>query len=200
MTLARPLHPVHPLARPNTLRAAALAGLTTLLAACGGGGDDADTPPVVAQPVLSTLNAAGSGGSYEARTSMAPTNGADASSMFDDFQPTAAVSIASVKWQGIYCVQAANAAAPAATATEFVVSFHADDAGRPVTSSALLQARFTPTQAAQTPGPPGGRAELRHGSQHHVVAVRLQRDLAHAVCGGGRHPLLGACAGGDAVV
>ena len=152
MTLARPLHPVHPLARPNTLRAAALAGLTTLLAACGGGGgDDADTPPVVAQPVLSTLNAAGSGGSYEARTSMAPSNGADASSMFDDFQPTAAVSIASVKWQGIYCVQAANAAAPAATATEFVVSFHADDAGRPVTSSALLQARFTPTQAAQTP-------------------------------------------------
>lgn len=143
--------PAHPLARQRPWCALAL---VTLLAACGGGGDGADTPlPAAVPPVLDTLNpAAGGVASYEARTSMAPTNGADATSMFDDFQPTAAASIGSVKWQGIYCVQAASAPAPAPTATEFVVSFHADSAGRPVTTSTLLQARYTATQAAQTPG------------------------------------------------
>jgi hypothetical protein len=142
---------LRPTSLRRALRAATVASLATLLAACGGGGDSAETPPVVVPPVLNTLNAAGGSATYEARTSMAPANGAEAASMFDDFQPVAATSIASVKWQGIYCVQAASAPAPAATATEFVVSFHADNAGRPVTTSALLQARFTPTQAAQTP-------------------------------------------------
>lgn len=145
-------HTPHTLCPVNRPRMGCALALVTLLAACGGGGDSADSaPPALVQPVLNTLNAAAGGGtSYEARTSMAPTNGAEASSMFDDFQPAAAASIASVKWQGIYCVQAASAPAPAATATEFVVSFHADNAGRPVTTSTLAQARFTPTQAAQT--------------------------------------------------
>jgi len=148
------LQTLHPLFSRRTGCAAALACLATVLAACGGGGDSSDTPPPpVVQPVLDTLNpAVGGGTSYEARTSMAPTNGADASSMFDDFQPTAAARIASVKWQGIYCVQAASAPAPAPTATEFVVSFHADNAGRPVTTSTLAQARFTAAQTGQTPG------------------------------------------------
>lgn len=136
----------------------ALTALVTFqLSACGGdsgGGAEsvplAPLPPPVAQPVLNTLNAAGSTASLEARTSMAPTDGAGAASVFDDFQPAAAVTIGSVKWQGIYCVQAAGAAAPAATASEFVLSIHADMAGRPDTSSALLQTRFTPAQAAQT--------------------------------------------------
>lgn len=141
---------------PHRARAAAatLAACLALAACGGGGGDGGSTPPPPPPPppaaLLDTLNAAGAGGSIEARTSMQPTNGAEGSTVFDDFSLTTAASITTLRWQGIYCVQANGAAAPAATASEFVVRIHADVAGRPNLASALLQARYTPAQAGQT--------------------------------------------------
>lgn len=140
--------PAHP-TQHHRRRLAACAASAVWLAACGGGDGGAPAVPPM-QPLLNTLNAAGASTTIEARTSMLPASGGEPAAVFDDFQLTAAAQIATVRWQGIYCVQLAGAAAPAPTATEFIVSFHADVSGRPNTASSLLQARFTPSQAAQT--------------------------------------------------
>ena len=47
-------------------------------------------------------------------------------------------------------MQADGSAAPAATATQFVVAIYADNAGRPNTAAPLLQTTVTPAAAGQT--------------------------------------------------
>jgi hypothetical protein len=163
--------PMPPCPRPRLAPRALQLVLLATLAACGGGGDDAPPqapvqgppppppsppappPPPAPQALHTSLNAAGTNGNIiEARTSQAPTAaGAAPSTVFDDFRVTSAASIASVAWQGIYCVQANGSPAPAATASQFVIAIHADLAGRPNLAAApLVQTTVTAAAAGQT--------------------------------------------------
>lgn len=148
---------VTPATRP-VRRLAALATLAVSAALVGcGGNDDSGTAPVAAAPAASTpvrtsLVAAGSNQNLiEARTSQAPTqNGAAPSTVYDDFRLTSAATVSAVSWQGIYCVQTNNAAAPTATASQFIVAFYADTAGRPNLGAPLATTTVTATAAGQT--------------------------------------------------
>ena len=130
----------------------------TALAGCGGHDDSNDSPapiavtPAASAPLRTSLNAAGSNGNLiEARTSQAPTlAGAAPSTVYDDFRLTTAGTVASVAWQGIYCVQANGAGAPAPTASQFIVAIYADSAGRPALGTPLATTTVTATAAGQT--------------------------------------------------
>lgn len=141
-------------------RLTAIAALAALgaLAGCGGHGHnsaDVDEPVLPAPPsgpLRTSLNPSGSNSNLiEARTSQAPTAlGAEPSTVYDDFRVTSAGSVASVSWQGIYCVQANNAPAPAPTATQFVVVLYPDNAGRPNLAAPLSTTTVNPGGANQT--------------------------------------------------
>ena len=112
--------------------------------------DDAPTGPVTT-PIISraSLAPSSSPGYVEARTSQIVSNGAAPAQVFDDFTFTAASTIRTASWQGIYCVLS-TAAAPAPTASAFRVSFYADSSGRPRLGTPLASATYTLAQSAQT--------------------------------------------------
>lgn len=124
--------------------------MAAALAACGGNNNDDSAAAPAAQPLRTSINPAGGNTGIEARTSQAPTNGSDPSTVYDDFRLTNASTIAEVSWQGIYCVQANGSAAPAATASQFVVAIYADTGGRPNIAVPLLQTTVTSAVARQT--------------------------------------------------
>ncbi len=109
-------------------------------------------PPPASAPLRSSLVAAGANTNLiEARTSQAPTApGAAPSTVYDDFRLTSAGTATSVSWQGIYCVQANGAAAPAPTASQFIVTFYRDSAGRPDLTTPLGTTTVTAAAANQT--------------------------------------------------
>ncbi|MEO8561528.1 MAG: hypothetical protein ABI601_05605 [bacterium] len=144
-----------------TPRAAAALALFALLAlsACKGGSEStspgnnnppANNPPVIPPITLETTVPPTTPGFVDARTSQIVTDGGAPTQVFDDFTSATAGTIKTVGWQGIYCVQQANAAAPAATATSFTISFYADAAGRPSTASPLQTSTFAVAQTGQT--------------------------------------------------
>lgn len=127
------------------------------LAACGG--DKSPTtptpaPPTPAAPISrSTQNPLGSSTNVEARTSQViPQSGptVPTAQVFDDFLFTGGATIRTVAWQGIYCVETANAPAPAPTATGFIVSFYADQGGQPNRAAPLFSATFPIAQTGET--------------------------------------------------
>jgi hypothetical protein len=136
----------------NSHRAVVVALCASLAFSIGACSKKASTtePVITAQPTRSTIVPLTTSGYVEARTSQIVSNGAAPSQVFDDFRFTAGATIRTVSWQGIYCVQQANAGAPAPTATAFTVSFYADAGGRPNTAAPLLTATYALAQTAQT--------------------------------------------------
>jgi len=127
-----------------------VAALSLILGACKG--KESPTQPTLPPPTTSrsTVVPTATVGYVEARTSQIVSNGAAPSAVFDDFTFTGASTIRTVSWQGIYCVQVANAGAPAPTATAFRVSFYTDVAGRPNLSTPIQSSTFTLAQVGQT--------------------------------------------------
>ena len=124
--------------------------LSLVLAACKG--TEAPTQPTPPAPTTSrsTVVPTATVGFVEARTSQVVSNGAPPIAVFDDFRLTGASTIRTVSWQGIYCVQAVNAAAPAPTASAFRISFYTDDAGRPNLNTPIQSSTYTLAQVGQT--------------------------------------------------
>jgi hypothetical protein len=143
---------------PGGRRAGTLSALTFTMAgmiACGG--DKSPTqptptpPPPPAPTNRSTQNPIGSSSNVEARTSqIVNLPNAAIAQVFDDFAFTGGANIRTVSWQGIYCVQTANAPAPAPTATGFVISFYADQSGQPNRQAPLFSTTVPLAQAAET--------------------------------------------------
>ena len=131
-------------------RLSTVAVLTFVVAACKGKSDSPTAPVVIPTTSRSTVVPASTTGYVEARTSQIVSNGALPAEVFDDFTLTGNSTIRTVGWQGIYCVQSPNAAAPAPTATAFKVSFYPDLAGRPNTAAPVQTATYTLAQTAQT--------------------------------------------------
>jgi len=137
--------------RPRFARLGIPLALAAALVACGGHDHEEDAAPLPPPGALHTgLNAAGANTGIEARTSQAPTNGAEPSTVYDDFRLASASTIATVAWQGVYCVQADGSTAPGATATQFIVAIYADNAGQPNLAAPLTQTTVTPAAAGQT--------------------------------------------------
>ena len=127
------------------------------LVACGGSKSPTTptptpTPTPPAPTSRTTQNPLGSATNVEARTSQIIPAGANVptAQVFDDFTFTGGVNIRSLAWQGIYCVETANAPAPAPTASAFVVSFYSDQGGRPNTASPLFATTIPLGQVAET--------------------------------------------------
>lgn len=120
-----------------------------LLAGCKGKADG-PTTPVVVPTGRSTIVATSTAGFVEARTSQIVTNGALPATTFDDFSLATATTIRTVGWQGIYCVQQPNAAAPSPTAITFTVRIYTDVSGRPNVATPVLAATFPLAQVGQT--------------------------------------------------
>ncbi|MCE9658900.1 MAG: hypothetical protein K8R60_10100 [Burkholderiales bacterium] len=149
----RPPRTASPRTAPKLRSLVALAALAALVG-CGGhnsGDDDPVAPAPPAAPLRSSLIPAGSNTNLiEARTSQAPTQaGAAPSTVYDDFRLATAGTAASVSWQGIYCVQADGAPAPAATASQFIIVLYPDSAGRPNLAAPLSTTTVTPGGANQ---------------------------------------------------
>ena len=146
------------LTSPSRRRLAA--SLLVALAACGGksssptspGGINTNPPAGTTEtpPTHETTVPATTSGFVDARTSQIVGGGGAPTQVFDDFTFATSGSIKTVAWQGIYCVQTANAPAPDPTATSFTVSFYADAAGRPNTAAPLQTSTYTVAQSAQT--------------------------------------------------
>ena len=96
----------------------------------------------------STMNPNGVPLSIEARSSMV-TTGLPPYTTVDDFIFSGGSTLRQLQWQGIYCVEQDNAAAPAPTATGFVIRVHPDVAGRPNMNAALATAQLSLAQANQ---------------------------------------------------
>ncbi len=126
-------------------RLAASAALAVALVGCG---KDAPTAPDA--PSRSTLIPAGTSGFVEARTSQIVTDGSGPSQVFDDFTFDDDVTITSLQWQGIYCVQQPNAGAPAPTASSFTVGIYPDAAGRPNLAAPVQTSTYPVAQTGQT--------------------------------------------------
>jgi len=137
------------------VRLCSLVALTALATLVGCGGNNHDDEPVAPAPppppLRTQLVASGSNTNLiEARTSQAPTAvGAEPSTVYDDFRLASAGTVASVSWQGIYCVQANNAPAPSPTATQFIIVLYPDSAGRPNLAAPLATTTVTPGGANQ---------------------------------------------------
>ncbi len=136
--------------RVQTSRLALAAALSLTLVGCKGSKDSPTQPVVIPTTSRSTVVPTTTSGYVEARTSQIVSNGAGPSQVFDDFTLTGATTIRTVGWQGIYCVQQPNAAAPAPTATAFTVSFYSDVSGRPNTAAPIQTSTYTLAQTAQT--------------------------------------------------
>lgn len=135
-----PRHPVY-------LAAIALTAMMFTISACGSS-DPAQPEPN--PPGQSTLVPPSSSGFVEARTSQIVTNGGAPIQVFDDFVFDRDGTIRTVRWQGIYCVQQANASAPSPTASSFTMSFFNDASGRPNTAAPLQTSTYTVAQTGQT--------------------------------------------------
>jgi hypothetical protein len=134
-------------------RAAVLAVATTVvlaLPACKKNKNGMTAPVVIPTTSRSTVVPTTTSGYVEARTSQIVTDGSPPSAVFDDFTLTGASTIRTVGWQGIYCVQQVNAAAPAPTASAFTVSFYADSSGRPRLGAPLQRTTYPLAQVGQT--------------------------------------------------
>lgn len=115
-----------------------------VLSACG---SDSPSGPDNSSVYPSTLVPLSSTAALGIRTSQAPTNGQPPGLAFDDFTLSNGGSVRIVSWQGAYCRQTSNSAAPSPTTSNFVVSIYSDAAGRPNTSTNLRTATFTAAQA-----------------------------------------------------
>ncbi len=140
---------------PRRYRATRAAALTlaacVLASACSKDkGNDPNGPSGSGDPVHSTIVPSSNSSIVEARTSQIVTDGSPPSTVFDDFTLTAGASIGTVGWQGIYCVQTANAPAPSPTASSFTISFWADAGGQPDVSAPLQTSTYTVAQVGQT--------------------------------------------------
>lgn len=124
--------------------------LSVLLAfaACGGK-NEVPTQPTAPPPHETTVPTATSG-YVEARTSQIVTDGSPPAQVFDDFTLTTTTAISTVGWQGIYCVQQANAPAPAPTASSFTVSFYSDASGRPNIAAPLQRTTYSLANVGET--------------------------------------------------
>ena len=128
------------------------------LAACGGDKSPTaptptPTPTPPAPPSRSTQNPLGSATNVEARTSQviaATGPNVPTAQVFDDFVFAAGANIRTVAWQGIYCVETANAPAPAPTASAFVVTFYADQSGQPNRQAPLFTTTVPIAQTNET--------------------------------------------------
>ena len=106
-------------------------------------------PPPAAAPHETTVPTTNPG-FVEARTSQIVTDGSPPSQVFDDFTIAATRAFTTVSWQGIYCVQQQNAAAPQPTASAFTISFYSDASGRPNLNAPLHKSTYTVAQSEQT--------------------------------------------------
>jgi hypothetical protein len=148
--------PKNPARRAGTL--SAVVAVMATLAACGGSKSPTNptptpTPTPPAPTSRTTQNPLGSSTNVEARTSQviaATGPNQPTAQVFDDFTFTGGANIRTLAWQGIYCVETANAPAPAPTASAFVVSFYADQGGRPNTASPLFATTIPLGQVAET--------------------------------------------------
>ena len=135
--------------RNRAIGAAACVVLALSFSACKG--KKAPTQPgVIPSTGRTTVVPITTSGYVEARTSQIVSNGAAPGQVFDDFTLTTATTVRTVGWQGIYCVQQANAGAPAPTASAFKVSFYSDNAGRPNLATPLQSTTYPLAQTAQT--------------------------------------------------
>ncbi len=127
-----------------------LSAVAVVLAACSDKSPTQtdDTPPPTTS--RSTLVPTANSTIIEARTSQITGDGTLPAIVADDFRLTSASTIRTIRWQGIYCVQAANAAAPAPTASAFRITFYADASGRPNVAAPLQTSTYTLAQVAQT--------------------------------------------------
>ncbi len=125
----------------------AIASLAVLvLSACS---SSHPTSPPASTPPHETTVPVTTSGYVEARTSQIVTDGSPPSQVFDDFTVSTTQTITTVGWQGIYCVQQVNSAAPAPTASAFTVSFYPDAGGRPNLPAILQTSTFTVAQTGQ---------------------------------------------------
>lgn len=134
---------------PSAFRLASAAMLALTLVGCKGKKNPTE-PVLIPTTSRSTVVPVANAGYIEARTSQIVSNGFGPSQVFDDFTLTGASTIRTVGWQGIYCVQQANAGAPAPTATGFTVSIYPDNAGRPNLAAPVQSSTYTLAQTAQT--------------------------------------------------
>jgi hypothetical protein len=129
-----------------------------VLTACGGDKSPTaptptPTPPPPAPTSRTTQNPLGSATNVEARTSqLIPQTGPNVptAQVFDDFVFTAGANIRTVAWQGIYCVETANAPAPAPTASAFSITFYADQNGQPNRQTPLFATTVPIAQTSET--------------------------------------------------
>ncbi len=107
--------------------------------------------PTPTPPVFTTSNPTGSTANLDARTSM-KTPADSGTFMYDDFVSTAAATITKLTWQGIYCAEVLNRAAPAATATTFEVGFYPDSGNNPNRTSPIQLGVYPVARVAETRG------------------------------------------------
>lgn len=119
------------------------------LSACSSSSKHPTEPGKTTPPGHESTIPAGTSGYVEARTSQIVTDGSPPSQVFDDFTLSAAATIRTVGWQGIYCVQQVGSAAPAPTASSFTVSFYPDVAGRPNVATPIQRSTYTVSQTGQ---------------------------------------------------
>lgn len=127
----------------------ALVATLLLATACGGDSNNTPEPPDSEEPTHTTLVPPATSGYIEARTSQITTDGSPPSYVFDDFILDEPATIRTVDWQGIYCVQQPNAAAPTPTASSFTITFYSNASGRPNTAAPLHTSTYTVAQAGQ---------------------------------------------------
>lgn len=131
-----------------TVTCVAAAVVAVLVANCG----KKSTPTTPSTPTVTLPNSGNPPNStlnMDARTSMrTPAN--IGTIVFDDFQLTATTTINRVTWQGIYCAEVLNRAAPAPTATGFLVGFYADAGNNPDRNNPLQATTYPIGSTAET--------------------------------------------------
>jgi hypothetical protein len=121
-----------------------------MLTACAG---DEPTTPAEILPLAagrSTIVPSTSTAGIGSATSQSVANGQPTGFAFDDFTLSTATTVRTVAWQGGYCGQSANAAAPTPTATTFTITIYSDVAGRPNTAAPLSTTVVPVAQSGQT--------------------------------------------------
>ncbi|MBK9239077.1 MAG: hypothetical protein IPL75_02185 [Acidobacteria bacterium] len=137
--------------RPLAFTILSIAATGLMASACKKSSSPTTPTPPPPAPVFTTANPTGSTANLDARTSMkTPAN--SGTFMFDDFVSTEAATITKITWQGIYCAEVLNRAAPAATATDFEVGFYPDSGNNPNRNSPIQLTVYPVARVAETRG------------------------------------------------
>jgi len=136
--------------RPLVFAALSLVATGLVASACKKSSPTTPTPTPT-PPVFNTSNPTGSTANLDARTSMkTPAN--SGIFMYDDFVSAEAATITKVTWQGIYCAEVLNRAAPAATATDFEIGFYPDSGNNPNRTAPIQTTVYPVARVAETRG------------------------------------------------